>query len=479
MNLREGRIPTGKGMFIWLLSRLDNGNMTALADRLQAEGYSWVAVKMVNGSWLFGGTWDPVAQEYPQYRLLEELIPLLKARGIELHGWGYYYGKSLSSGEPSQVQAEIAVTLEAMQKYQPLSYMLDCEAEYKRPGMGPLADEFCRGLKAGMAVSGDEIKDIPLALSSFRFPTYHPELPWSSFVPYMDYWAPQVYYQGDTSPNGSQLQLERALQEYQDLKPLPFVPAGTVYPEGSWWTSPEQLELFNQICKSNPDILGVNYWEYYYPIQFKPELLGVLASFEWPGEDTPAPEPDMVTLSYQAYTDLLHNMETLASLVQTSQELLAGAILPPAPPEPEPPPEPPVEPGEPAPIYRSIRYHPGAKAWAVWYKPYITPKGKTKLLEGGQSNWIYQPDISKALGVFKLEQLADSKAWVIMGDGAEITQTFILASNPEVDIQPDYIMLIRHPKTNQLGFILYQPELGLFKDINTKEYWRGGDTWEL
>jgi len=112
--------PTGKGVLIWKLSSCAGGDPVALAEKAVAAGFTWVAVK-VQG-------WTSVYQP----SLLAPAIRELKARGIKVWGWGYLVGANLSG--VSIAAAEAATTVKVMRDYLLEGFLIDAEAEYKRPG---------------------------------------------------------------------------------------------------------------------------------------------------------------------------------------------------------------------------------------------------------------------------------------------------------------------------------------------------------
>ena len=63
--------------------------------------------------------------------------------------------------------------------------MIDVEREYKDAGKSKAAATFMNRLRAALP-------HIPVALCSYRFPSYHPQIPWKVFLERCDLNMPQV-----------------------------------------------------------------------------------------------------------------------------------------------------------------------------------------------------------------------------------------------------------------------------------------------
>ncbi len=320
MKIRQGRIPTGKGMFLWMLFRLLDksgawpaglSDMAKLADQLAAEGYNWVCIKVVHGRYIFdpffGNDSIPSQQEY-----LEALAPELERVGIELHLWGYYFGSRpiyapQKKNKPKtistyfdQTSQEIARTLEQIEKWKPLSFMVNAEAEFKWPKSDKRAESLMMGIKQGMALTNNSIPDIPLGLSSFKYPKFHP-LPWETFAKFIDFWAPQVYWVGW---HNAVEQLEKSIAQYKAIKDIPIIPAGSAYPQTNikdritgqgWRPAIEDFDRFDAAVQEL-GLLGIHYWEYHY-IEDNPNWQKAIAAHSWsempdPPDPTDPPEPE-------------------------------------------------------------------------------------------------------------------------------------------------------------------------------------------
>ena len=139
-----------------------------------------------------------------------------------------------------------------------------------------------------MSVSdSDDIPDIPILLSSYRWPSVHPEFPWEEFARYIDAWNPQVYWQGAHNPSS---QLTRSVNELRKIKDVSIIPAGSAYPAGRWKPTSEDLDEFNATAQEL-GLLGVHYWEWYYAEGKYPEWWAAISTHEWDIEPPPPPPP--------------------------------------------------------------------------------------------------------------------------------------------------------------------------------------------
>lgn len=303
IKIRDGNLPTGKGMFIWLLPRLEIlfGSMGAMVDQLAADGFQWVCVKAQHGYELgCSPSYDPPAQ----IRLLDELVPALEQAGIEAHAWGYNFGNTTNWRKfNDQEGKEIARIEEAMVRWRFRSWTLNAEPEFKVQGGNTAAVNLVNNLGDALAANPEGI-DVPIGLSSYRFVSAHsawgnePGFPFWGFLQGCDFAAPQVYWQKSNYPID---QLVRSVNEWKAVADLPFVVAGTVYPEGSWWPTGDQVLRFSEAAKEMDNVVAICYWEHYYPLKYqKTELVAALQVFDWPAVVL---EPEVVEPPERVFTE--------------------------------------------------------------------------------------------------------------------------------------------------------------------------------
>jgi hypothetical protein len=138
--------------------------------------------------------------------------------------------------------------------------MINGEWPFKRPGGRTWAVNLVKEIRGAMATKGDNILDLPLGFSSYRFPKSHPKVPWDIFGLYCDYWSPQVYWEGAHNPEA---QLERSVKQHREIANLPIIPAGSAYPNSSigWYPTIKDLRKFNDAVIA-AGLPGILYWEY-------------------------------------------------------------------------------------------------------------------------------------------------------------------------------------------------------------------------
>lgn len=240
------------GFWIWDLKRL--GRAAEAARRMQEAGIAETLVKVADGPNAF------------QPELAGAMIEALRDVGITVWGWQYGYGYL--------PEAEAQIALEMIKTHELTGFVIDAEVQYKnRPTQ---AKTYCKLLRSGAP-------NVSLALSSYRFPSLHPEFPWKEFLSYVDVNMPQVYWLGAHNPAR---QLERCLDEFCDAKypQVPIIAAGAAFKdnvtvEGStyWKATPADIREF--LGAADALNIDVNFWELGNCWLFVPELWDVIADY--------------------------------------------------------------------------------------------------------------------------------------------------------------------------------------------------------
>ena len=268
--MNRNRLPKGKGWFIWQVKETMKGDPIAIAKFAKDNGFGHLLLHVHNG-------W----QSETQVDGGADLTPYIKAAndlGIECWGWGAVYASNWSTCAD--------MVIYAFKKHPDLvGHVVDAEAGMKN---APSAAE------SMMKKIRKELPNLPIGLSSYRFPESHPELPWKQYRAYCDFDMPQVYWEQDFRPEAGDLQLQSSFNQFQKMTPvLPYFPTGPAYKVGKWVTSPEQVKRF--ILKSKAlGFEGCNFWVWYQTERDLPEVFEVIRAdqtFEKPGQ-TPEPEPE-------------------------------------------------------------------------------------------------------------------------------------------------------------------------------------------
>ncbi|MGA2489662.1 MAG: hypothetical protein ABSF99_05680, partial [Anaerolineales bacterium] len=153
----------GKGFFLYNLPQCDGGDPAAIVRAAHAASLSHLFVKIADGEKAFGIDASGIDFTAP-------VVQALRTSGIAVWGWHYVYGNNPI--------AESAIAIARTQALGLDGYVVDAESEYLRPGMANAARKFMDAVRKTLT--------IPIALSSYRFPNYHPEFPWSTFLEFCD-----------------------------------------------------------------------------------------------------------------------------------------------------------------------------------------------------------------------------------------------------------------------------------------------------
>ncbi len=254
----------GKGIFIWQIPRIEGGNPQAVAQVAKSANLSHVLVKFCEGPYFYYG------KAGLDHDVTPALVAALKAEGVPVWGWHYIYG--------DDPEGEAQAAIRRIQQLQPEGYVLDVEVEYYHKHEA--AQQF-------MGMLRQAFPDLPLALSSFRFPSYHPAVPWRVFLSYVDYNMPQVYWITRHNPGA---QLRRSVREFQAMEPYrPIIPTGSAYKYGSWVPSPAEIVEFMDTAKAL-GLSGANFWEWYHIRHIlAPSIWETIRDYSWPWDHDQPP----------------------------------------------------------------------------------------------------------------------------------------------------------------------------------------------
>lgn len=263
-------IPEKKGVFLWQLPNAFGGDMTALADTLIKDSYSWIAVKASDGT-----------VEY-NTRLMPTAIREFRRVGLGVVGWQYCYGYY------PVTEGNIAVT--NIQEHGFDSWLIDAESEYEKTDALHSASRYMDILRASYP-------DLPIGLCSFRYPSVHQAFPWATFLSRCDFHCPQVYWVGAHNPGD---QLQRSVNELQALRNLPVIPVGAAYYEDGWQPTVAELGLFYTMVRQL-NLKGYCWWSWDSAgIQDNPAFRAAIAAQHW---DPPAPPPTVTLLEWAKGVD--------------------------------------------------------------------------------------------------------------------------------------------------------------------------------
>jgi len=277
----------GKGFFIWKIWDCVSGDAEGIASTAQDARLSHVLIKIADRSYPYNIDSKTKADYVPA------VTAALRARGIQVWGWHYVYGE-----DP---MGESRIAIRRIQELGLDGYVIDAEGEYKLPNRAVAARRFMHEMR-------NALPDLPIALSSFRFPSYHPQLPWREFLEHCDYNMPQVYWEKAHNPAA---QLQRCLREFQALNPYrPVIPTGPGYKWNGWRPTDEDLQEFLKTTQEL-NLPAVNFFSWDECSRDLKNLWELIARYPF-GEPPSEPPKDLP----QQYIDALnsHNPETVAGL---------------------------------------------------------------------------------------------------------------------------------------------------------------------
>ena len=276
----------GKGYYLWQVKRTLGGDPNAIAEAAKQAGLTHLLIKVVDGIYNYNviGGRDLVAP----------LVAALRARGIQPWGWQYIYGN-----DPEE-EAQKAVA--RVQQLGLDGFVVNAEVQFKARGMDLVARKYMQELRRGLS-------QLPIGLSTFRYPSVHSGFPFSVFLEYCDLNFPQVYWVSAFNPAQ---QLQKSYREYQSIRPWrTFIPTGAAYAEGNWSATPEQVVAFLRAAREL-QLPAANFWEWH-TAYTNSALWRAVQNFNWPAgvsdsppttsppitpapttpAPTPAPDPDI------------------------------------------------------------------------------------------------------------------------------------------------------------------------------------------
>ncbi len=228
---------TGKGYFVWKVRYCENGDPDRIAALAKEANLSHVLIKIADGAFPYNIDLEN------GYDYARPAIKKLQANNIAVWGWQFVYGDY-----PDQ-EAEIAVSRALNLGIQ--GFVVNAEGHYSKPNKAPAASRY-------MNILRNQLGSLPIALSSYRYPSYHPNLPWTNFLDRCDYNMPQVYWM--KSHNNAGLQLKQSVNEFRRIRPFrPIIATGPTFKEHGWMPTKEEVVEFMKVAKQL-EIPAVNFW---------------------------------------------------------------------------------------------------------------------------------------------------------------------------------------------------------------------------
>jgi hypothetical protein len=321
----------GKGFFTYLLPQCESGDPAAILKMAQAAGLSHVIVKVADGTRPFGI--DSAGNDFTA-----SVVYKLRNAGIAVWGWHYVYGNDPAGEAKTAVLRAQFLGLDG--------YVVDAEQEYKQPGKDKAARQFMSTLRSAL--------DIPLILSAYRFPEYHPEFPWSAFLEFCDYHMPQVYWEQAHNAGGQLRESKRQCDALPNARL--YLATGAAYGTVDGWSAtPADVNDFLNTAKAL-GIPAVNFFSWDYCRANLPATWKAISDFSWtvaaqtiPGPETPPVVVTPPTDTQQPATGPAFPPVTPPEPVDTTPAQLPGVVdtVPDQPPVDTPPTEIPAAPTPP------------------------------------------------------------------------------------------------------------------------------------
>lgn len=288
----------GKGVFIWKIRDCERGIPQEVAAAARAARLTHVVIKIAEG------IYPANIIENTRADLVPPVVEALRKQGIQVWGWHYVYGY-----DPL---AEARIAIQRIQQLGVDGYVIDAESEYKQPDRPTAARRFMHELRSALP-------DMPFALSSYRFPKYHPQLPWREFLEHCDYNMPQIYWEKAHNPGA---QVERCLREFLSTEPYrPVIPTGPGYKWDGWRPTDDDLKEFLDTAQ-RAKIPAVNLFSWDECRRDLPNLWELFAKYPY-GEPVPEPAKDVP----EQYIDALnsHNAANVVQLYRTDAVQVTSA----------------------------------------------------------------------------------------------------------------------------------------------------------
>jgi hypothetical protein len=291
---------TGKGFFIWKIRDCEGGSPSAIAEAAKLAGLSHVLIKIADGT----NHYNVDSSTGTDYVL--PVVQALHAAGIQAWGWHYIYG-----GDPD---AEAWNGGRRARQLGLDGYVIDAEGEFKAAGMSAAASRYVSDLRGYLG-------SIPAALSSFRFPSYHIEFPWSEFLNKSDFNMPQVYWE---QSHNAGAQLQRSFKEFQSLSPYrPFMATGPTYSNNVWSpTTTDITEFLNMAVSLN--IPAVNFFSWDYCRKYLPALWNTIAAFPYPSNQAPGIVQKLINALNAHDAEIISQLYTDDAVHITSKQTIQG-----------------------------------------------------------------------------------------------------------------------------------------------------------
>ncbi len=249
---------TGKGYYIWIVKQCENGDPDRIAALARDANLSHVLVKIADGAFPYNIDLDN------GYDYARPAIKKLQEQNIQVWGWQYVYGDYPEQEGEIAVKRALELGVDG--------FVVNAEVEYQNYAKAPAASRYMNILRSNLG-------SMPIALSSYRYPSYHANFPWANFLERCDYNMPQVYWV--KSHNNAGEQLQRCVNEFKQMKPFrPIIPTGPTYKESGWIPTKTEVVEFMTVAK-RLGLSAVNFWYWDGARRYMPEFWNLVRDYEY------------------------------------------------------------------------------------------------------------------------------------------------------------------------------------------------------
>jgi hypothetical protein len=287
---------TGKGYYIWKVRYAENGDPERIAALTHESNLSHVLIKIADGAFPYNIDLER------GYDYARPVIKKLQANNVQVLGWQYIYGNY-----PEQ-EAEIAVARALELGVD--GFVVNAEIEYETRTKAPAASRY-------MSILRNNLGSLPLALSSFRYPRYHPSFPWVNFLDRCDYNMPQIYW--IKAHNNAGEQLQRSVNEFKQIHPFrPIIPTGPTFKQDGWIPTQKEVLEFIRVAKEL-NLPAINFWYWEGCRKYMPEFWNLVrdAQYERTVQQASLPERFVNALNKPNLDELLDLYTENAVLIRS------------------------------------------------------------------------------------------------------------------------------------------------------------------
>lgn len=182
-------LPSGRGMWIWVLARTEDGDLDRIIAKCKLCGITWLAIKAGDQ----GNSWMPSFRGKQQFNT--HVVKRLHDAGIKVFGWSYDVPTRYKSVDGAVVtrpdvlkkQADVVKRVAGCGAD---GFIIDAEAEWNRALFPDVeAETYMKLIKEQRLPEDFLVGDAPWPLVQ-----YHPSFPFTAFGKYVDFRSPQVYW---------------------------------------------------------------------------------------------------------------------------------------------------------------------------------------------------------------------------------------------------------------------------------------------